>query len=397
MNAKLNYPVFDCDNHFYEPPEALTKYLPDEYKHMIQYVKVEGRTKLAIDGRISDYIPNPTFEVVAAPGCHVDYYRGNNPEGKSFREFNVVEKGIDEYAYKTPRRYEILEEQGLMATLVYPTLASAIEGHMGHNPDFCHAAIHALNQWIKEEWGFGEDGKFYGMPVITMMKPDLALKEAQWLVDNGVKTLLIRPTYVSDGQGSRSMGSPEFDPVWALLAEHNVFVTFHISDNGYSDIYNRHRIGERNEWLPFEKQDPLEIVMDVNAVAIQHHLASLICHGVFDRHPTLKVAYVECGCYWLHPLAERLQHVYKMAPQMFTRDPLETLREHVWIHPNYEDDIKRLVDLMGVDHVLFGSDWPHPEGYAQPLDWLNDIEGFSEQDKAKIMGGNLMGLLGVAA
>lgn len=397
MNAKLNYPVFDCDNHFYEPPEALTKYLPEQYKRMIQYVQVNGRTKLAIDGRISDYIPNPTFEVVAAPGCHVDYYRGNNPEGKSFKEFNVVEKGIAEYAYKTPRRYEILEEHGLMATLVYPTLASAIEGHMGHNPDFCHAAIHALNQWIKDEWGFGEDGKFYGMPVITMMKPDLALKEAQWLIENGVKTLLIRPTYVSDGKGSRSMGSPEFDPVWSLLAENNVFVTFHISDNGYADIYNRHRIGERSEWLPFEKQDPLEIVMDVNAVAIQHHLASLICHGVFDRHPTLKVAYVECGCYWLHPLVERMQHVYNMQPQMFSRNPLETIREHVYIHPNYEDDIKRLADLIGVDHVLFGSDWPHPEGYAKPLDWLNDIVDFSEQDKAKIMGGNLMKLLGIAA
>ena len=397
MNAKVDFPVFDCDNHFYEPPEALTKYLPEKFKHMIQYVQVNGKTKLAIDGHISDYIPNPTFEVVAAPGCHVDYYRGNNPEGKSFKEFHVVEKGIAEYAYKTPRRYEILEEHGLMATLVYPTLASVVEGHMGHNPEFCHAAIHALNQWIKEEWGFGEDGKFYGMPVITMMDAELALKEAQWLVENGVKTLLIRPTYVSNGHGSRSMGSPEFDPIWALLAANKIFVTFHISDNGYGDIYNRHRIGERTEWLPFEKQDPLEVVMDVNAIAVQHHLASLICHGVFDRHPDLKVGYVECGCYWLHPLIERIQHVYHMQPQMFKRDPLETIRKHVYIHPNYEDDIKRLADVIGVDHVLFGSDWPHPEGYADPLDWLNDIEGFSDEDKSKIMGGNLIGLLGLSA
>ncbi|MFA7554672.1 MAG: amidohydrolase family protein [Spongiibacteraceae bacterium] len=397
MSQKLNYPVFDCDNHFYEPPEALTRYLPEQYKDMIQYVTVNGRTKLAIDGKISDYIPNPTFEVVAAPGCHVDYYRGNNPEGKSFKEFNVVEKGIPEYAYKTPHRYEILEEHGLMATLVYPTLASVVEGHMGHKPEFCHAAIHALNQWIKEEWGFGEDGRFYGMPVITMMDAELALKEAEWIIKNGAKTLLIRPTYVSDGVGSRSMGSPEFDPVWALLEKHNIFVTFHISDNGYGDIYNRHRIGSRSEWLPFEKQDPLEIVMDVNAIAVQHHLASLICHGVFDRHPKLKVAYVECGCYWLHPLIERIRHVYHMQPQMFSRDPLEIIREHVYIHPNYEDDIKRLADVIGVDHVLFGSDWPHPEGIATPLDWVNEIKGFSEQDKAKIMGGNLIKLLGLAA
>ena len=72
---------------FYEPEEALLKYMPEKYKHVFKYVQVDGRTKLAINGQISDYIPNPTFEVVAAPGCHVDYYRGNNPEGKSFREF----------------------------------------------------------------------------------------------------------------------------------------------------------------------------------------------------------------------------------------------------------------------------------------------------------------------
>ncbi|MEM5388814.1 amidohydrolase family protein [Paraburkholderia phymatum] len=397
MQTTLPYPVFDCDNHFYEPPEALLRHLPKEYEQLIQYVQVNGRTKLAIDGKISDYIPNPTFEVVAAPGCHVDYYRGNNPEGKSFREFNVVEKGIPEYAYKTPRRYEMLQEHGLVGAMVYPTLASVIEGHMGHNPAFCHAAIHSLNQWIKEEWGFGQDGKFYGMPVITMMKPDLALEEAQWIIDNGARTVLIRPTYVPDGHGSRSMGSPEFDSVWALLAKHQIFVTFHISDNGYNDVYARHRIGGRSEFLPFDKQDPLEIVMDVNATAVQHHLASLICHGVFDRHPTLKVGYVECGAYWLFPLIERMHHVYKMQPKMFKQDPLETIREHVYIHPNYEDDIKRLAELIGVENVLFGSDWPHPEGYAVPLDWLNDIEAFSETDKAKIMGGNIMRLLRLAA
>lgn len=397
MSNQPSYPVFDCDNHFYEPPEALLRHLPEKYKNVIQYVQINGRTKLIVDGKLSNYIPNPTFEVVAAPGCHVDYYRGNNPEGKSFKEFNVVEKRKDEYAYKTPKRYDILKEQGMIGTLVYPTLASVIEGHMGHDPEFCHAVIHSLNQWIKEEWGFGEDGKFYGMPVITMMDAKLALAEAQWIIDNGAKTILIRPTYVSDGHGSRSMGSPEFDPMWALLAEKNIFVTFHVSDNGYNDVYDRHKIGHRGEWLPFEKQDPLEVVMDVNMLAIGHHLAALVCHGVFDRHPKLKVAYVECGCAWLYPLVERLEHVYKMQPQMFKRNPIEAIKEHVYIHPFFEDDIYRLTDFIGVDHVMFGSDWPHPEGLARPLDWLDDIRNFSAEDKAKIMGGNIMKILGIKA
>jgi len=58
----LDFPVFDADNHMYEKPEALTKYLPKEYEGFIKYVQVNGRTKIAVNNKISDYIPNPTFE-----------------------------------------------------------------------------------------------------------------------------------------------------------------------------------------------------------------------------------------------------------------------------------------------------------------------------------------------
>lgn len=64
----LPYPLFDADNHLYETEDALTRYLPKQYEGAIQYVQVKGRTKIAIRGRISDYIPNPTFSVVAGRG-----------------------------------------------------------------------------------------------------------------------------------------------------------------------------------------------------------------------------------------------------------------------------------------------------------------------------------------
>ncbi len=64
----LSIPLFDADNHLYETREALTKYLPDRYRGAIDYVDVHGRTKIVIRGRISEYIPNPTFDVVARPG-----------------------------------------------------------------------------------------------------------------------------------------------------------------------------------------------------------------------------------------------------------------------------------------------------------------------------------------
>src|SRR5499426_1642316 len=85
-SRSLDFPIFDADNHMYEPPDALTRHLPERYANVIQYVQVKGRTKIAVKGQISDYIPNPTFEVVAAPGAHAAFYKTGNPTGKTKRE-----------------------------------------------------------------------------------------------------------------------------------------------------------------------------------------------------------------------------------------------------------------------------------------------------------------------
>src|SRR5687767_13590737 len=74
-SRQLDFPVFDADNHMYETTDAFTKFLPKEYDKLIQYVQVGNRTKIAVKGQISDYIPNPTFEVVAAPGAQEEYFK----------------------------------------------------------------------------------------------------------------------------------------------------------------------------------------------------------------------------------------------------------------------------------------------------------------------------------
>ena len=81
-SRELPYPLFDADNHLYETQDALTKFLPEQYEGAIQYVQVNGRTKIAVRGQISEYIPNPTFEVVARPGAMEDYFRDRQPRGQ---------------------------------------------------------------------------------------------------------------------------------------------------------------------------------------------------------------------------------------------------------------------------------------------------------------------------
>jgi predicted TIM-barrel fold metal-dependent hydrolase len=53
-----------------------------------------------------------------------------------------------------------------------------------------------------------------------------------------------------------------------------------------------------------------------------------------------------------------------------------------------------LIELLGVDRVLFGSDYPHPEGMADPLSFVDELQALSHADVAKVMGGNLNRLMG---
>ena len=80
---RLPYPTFDADNHMYENKDALTKFIPKEFDGVIKYVEINGRTKVAIKDKLSDYIPNPTFNVVAVPG---GYGREHGPSAAEARK-----------------------------------------------------------------------------------------------------------------------------------------------------------------------------------------------------------------------------------------------------------------------------------------------------------------------
>src|SRR2546426_11811823 len=145
MAGKRDYMVFDADNHLYETRDAFTKFLPDKYKGAVDYVAVRGRTKIVVKGRISDYIPNPTSEVVARPGAQEDYFRKGNPEGKSRREiFGEPMRAIPAFREPAPR-LELMDEQGLDRCLMFPTLASLVEERLRDSPDLIHVVVHALN------------------------------------------------------------------------------------------------------------------------------------------------------------------------------------------------------------------------------------------------------------
>jgi predicted TIM-barrel fold metal-dependent hydrolase len=122
-------------------------------------------------------------------------------------------------------------------------------------------------------------------------------------------------------------------------------------------------------------------------------LAALICHGLFDRFPRIRVATIESGSYWVEPLLAKLAKAYGQMPMRFQHDPVEQLRRHVWVAPYYEDDLERLKQRIGADHILFGSDYPHAEGLAAPTDFVHDLKGFDPDEVQLVMRENALGLL----
>jgi predicted TIM-barrel fold metal-dependent hydrolase len=391
-SRELDFEVFDADNHMYETKEALTRHLPDEYRGVIDYVEVRGRTKIVVKGTISDYIPNPTFDVVAKPGAQETYFRKGNPEGKSYREIiGEPMRCIDAFRAPGPR-LELMDELGVDRALMFPTLASLVEERLRDDVRATHAVIHALNQWMLEEWTFDYEGRIFPTPVITLPIVEKAIEELEWCVENGAKAVLIRPAPVPSTDGTtRSPGLPEFDPFWQRVVELDVLVGMHASDSGYARYVNDWE-GTR-EFLPFKPSAFRHVIMSHRAIS--DAMAAMVCHGAFVRFPELRVLCVENGSGFVRPLLHELQEAYRMMPQDFDENPVDVFKRNVYVHPFHEEDITGLVGLLGDEHVCFGSDFPHPEGLADPLSYIDDLAGLPDESVRKIMGGNLAGLMRV--
>ncbi len=393
-SRKLQFPVFDADNHLYETREALTRYLPEERKGVIDYVDVHGRTKIVVRGQISDYIPNPTFDRVGRPGAQEEYFKHGNPEGKSYRE--IIGRGIDcPPAFRSAGpRLELMDEQGVEYTLMLPTLASLVEERMRDDPDLCADAIHALNRWMAEEWPFVYENRMFSTPIITPGLVDRAIEELEWVLDQGTRVVLMRPAPAWGYQGPRSFALPEFDPYWAKVQEAGILVVFHASDSGYERYYNEWE-GSQTEMQAFAQPQTFSAVVRSQHRDIQDAVTAMICHGALSRFPDLRIALIENGAGWVPHILEHLDEVYSQMPQAFPEKPSDTFKRNFWMHPFHEEDPVGLIELLGADHVIFGSDFPHVEGLADPVSYVDELEGVSDDDLAKIMGGNMMKLLGV--
>lgn len=386
--ADLDFLAFDADHHYYEAEDAFIRHVPRALrKRCMQWAVIDGRKRLLVGGRVNRFIPNPTFDPVAKPGILDQYFRGKNPEGKDIRTLFGELEPIHPAYRDRDAKLALMDRQRIEGCFLFPTLGVGMEESLRDDPEALLAAFRGFNRWLEEDWGYAYRGRIFAAPYLTLVDPEWAVQELDSVLSRGARVVVMRSAPVADPRGSRSLGDPLYDPFWARAAEAGICVAFHSGDAGYLRYAKDWGCSTEFESFRF---DTLRLCLSANP--IRDGMAALVCGGVFERHPGLRVATIESGSEWVPGLLKVFKKAYGQAPTAFRHDPVEQFRRHVWVSPYYEDDLERLRDTLGADHILFGSDFPHAEGLAEPTDFLYDLKGFSDDDVRLVMRENALGL-----
>lgn len=388
----LDFTLFDADHHYYEPEDAFTRHLPSGFaKRTMQWATIDGRERLLVAGRINRFIPNPHFDPVARPGSLDAYFRGKQAGDDIRKAFGALEPINPAYRDRAAR-IALLDAQGIDACFMFPTLGVGMEEALVADVEAAHVAFHAFNEWLLDDWGFDRDGRILAAPYLTLLDPERARAEVEWVIERGARVVVMRAGPVMDPQGARSPGAAVHDPIWARLAEAGVVVAYHSGESGYYRY-----LADWGEHLSLEAfRNPPFPVVTVGDRPIYDTVAALICHGVLTRHPALRVATIESGSDWVPSLRRKLAKSYAQTPSAYGGDPVEQLRGNLWVSPYYEDDLEAVRAAIGVERIIFGSDYPHAEGLEVPASFVEDLDGFTADEVRRVMRENGRELVGLA-
>ena len=386
--------MFDADNHLYEPRDAFTRHLDPRFAEEFKWVTDDrGRYHIVLHGKWWPYIGIPTFDPIATPGSMELMYSGKVTKQE------LAERGIvlmeplanrPEYQDRSAR-VQRMREQGIEACWMFPTMVSGVEQQTADDLDLTYGLLDALNRYLLDDWGFdGADG-IYCTPVVSLADVDRAVQQLEFAIEHGARGVMMRPAPVPMATGPTSPGREMFDPFWARAADAGVVVLCHAADTGYHK-YAGDWTGNY-EMQPYRKHVSMTDWIFIEGRAPSDFILALIAHGALYRNPDLRVVSIESGGFWVPPLLHSLKKYYGHYPDSFYGDPIEQFERSVWIAPFWEDDVTELTKHMPVERILAGSDWPHPEGLAEPRRFVESLTGFAEPDRRKIMRDNGLALV----
>ena len=367
--------VIDADSHVMEPADLWETYLEAEYRdRAIRIVEVDGVEQLVMGEQVI-----LAGTLAGLGGVHIErpqLFAG----GLKYRD------GCPPASYDASARAALYDDWGVTAGVVFPTIG--ILPFPCDEAALASAYCRAYNRW-QADLAAGAKGRVLPIAHVNLGDLDEAIRELDRCIALGFKGVFVPPEPVN---GVRP-GDPSFDPFWARCAEAGIPACLHVvvRFGGAGVPFEPWLMAGAGMVFGFGLGAPGQIIPTI---------ASMVLDGVFDRHPSLKVVCVEAGCGWAAYLMDRLDEKHELLSFMqapLLRRPSDYLRENVWYVAEPEErSIGAMLDLVGEDRILWGSDYPHIDSKLDAANAIRvSLDGLSEARRAAVLGHNAAAVFGV--
>jgi len=319
--------------------------------------------------------------------------KGLDAEGR--REFAERYRALQPLLDNPEDRLAVMDAQGIEAAVNYATIATEYE--FEDDLEALYANQRAENRYLAAEWGYAYKNRLFTPPVVSTVDADAPVAELDAVMNDphGAPKLI---QLVAGPSIHRSPFRPELDPFWARLHEAHVNVCTHLSTVTF---YGRQGLEWDEEEVMLGDMDALQWVLYYGDRPAYETVAAAVLQGLFARFPNVQLLLSEQGTVWLPYIVRKLDHAFLMGRRatwgQLEMRPSEYVRQHVKVAPYPEENVDRVIEAVGVEPVVFGSDFPHGEGLPDPALYRAQLQHCSPEQERAIMRSNLAGLLGLAS
>jgi predicted TIM-barrel fold metal-dependent hydrolase len=328
--------VFDADGHVVEPPRVWDELLPARYRdYAPRVLQSEGDFRFACGDRVGFPIEGRS-EAVGAPG--------QTPKQS---DAPVSARGGAEPA---PRLSDMAVDH-IDAAALYPTYGLMIQGVTEREPAL--ALCRAVNDWLAEYCAHAPD-QLIGIGTLPMTDAGDALGEARRCVEElGFRGVWRRPEHFG---ALPRLQDDAYERLWSYLEDAGVPFAIHPGMSGLVPFDELERRYDGYFSALHAMHFPMEQMMA---------LTSFVAYGILERHPRLRVAFLETGAVWalsyVHRLDEHLE-LFGFDGGALSMRPSEYFRRQCFVSvEEVEPGLGVMLDTYP-ESVVFASDYPHADG-----------------------------------
>ncbi|MGE4649425.1 MAG: amidohydrolase family protein [Myxococcota bacterium] len=331
----MREPIIDADGHVVEPEDLFHERLAPGLRDLAPRM-IEDRGRIAFrSGKRTSFWVRARPDSLSAP-------RGKGaPSGGSKAAVGATDP---------VGRLADMEVDSIREAVLYPTYGLMIQGVK--EPEAEAALCRAVNDWLAEYCAH-DPARLHGMGVIPQHNPAAALSEARRCIEGlGFCGVWRRPERIP---GTPSLHDPGYESLWSFLEEAGRPLAIHPGLNGLVPCDDIRRRFDDDYASMHAAHFPVELMLA---------LTELTGFGVLDRHPQLRVAFLEGGAAWAPPYLHRLdEHVEVFGLGGAAKlPPSEQFRRQCFV--SVEEEEPGLVPMLDEypQAVMFASDYPHGDG-----------------------------------